>query len=937
MGEKKEKVIVPAYRIGLAELYLLLRIRMEQTDKRNINGVKKAFFEPETYQNHDKLLKSLTRKKLLEQKDGTVLWRQGLQQAVDVILNSAHCMCFQNDLLRKKDQILSFYYSEGRYAGFLQDKKESLLVCTEDREALYMAFEKILEAKEVSASFQQESWEKLYGGQTGKPVREAMILHSGNRLKRKRRTLAMVSDKDRLYLLGGEDDSSYGQLQRENQSAASWFGVVLRELNRLKQESSSADGSGPKEEAPPEEKSEYRRIVESEGFPRTGVGFWFWTLRKILTGLPGVVKNAAKKKFLSALLYLAWALILFFYNMYATCLLNDTFMLERRAVWGNLTPYLMAGTLRTPSALKGLNVNWGNIDTTFLVWPLMMLATLIGRHLILQIKTRRLAFFSDLLAVPGDVRQCRRMGFGRGRQLWIPFLAVWCAGFLIMNPVTLFLAALYCLLIFAWKDSAIVRFCMLWRCAGNRKKVEAGDRQEPRTEKYRLLFFHMGLGFLIYALISLILWYAVGYHFWIRLIVTMLMAIFALLQIFWPGMMADPGRLRRARVLLLVAAAGMAAAWFGTRYGIVLADDGGWSESGRTLGGLIQNAGFSTILGVTLMTIGLAAGGPAGVMLAVSCLAGAGVFITGCTDTKLGEFVRKSSRQYFFGAEDGEKKTGLCTAVEWGSFLAGFLNPAAGSGGLATKLFYGGKLVTDTISLSGDLAVTGTDLVNFVSGTGDVSVGDLFMDALGMSLDICGAMDDVADAKDIFRKVNQEGSAYQYAKDAGLLDQYKDIQNNRNQEVSNMQTDVNTRRQAELDLETSRHNQKRADIEDTIRRVRNGQTAPPANVDSDTYLRELDRSLGAEDTLFADTLSDIRGRFAREAQQLEKDIQKRYGQKMLAFWDEAGADLISKGYSTQDIIQKMRDYIISQFSGDAGAEIDPSDVLGTEIDPADKV
>ena len=40
--------------------------------------------------------------------------------------------------------------------------------------------------------------------------------------------------------------------------------------------------------------------------------------------------------------------------------------------------------------------------------------------------------------------------------------------------------------------------------------------------------------------------------------------------------------------------------------GIVLADDGGWSESGRTLGGFLQNAGFSTIFGLSILTIGLA-------------------------------------------------------------------------------------------------------------------------------------------------------------------------------------------------------------------------------------------------------------------------------------------------------------------------------------------
>ena len=92
----------------------------------------------------------------------------------------------------------------------------------------------------------------------------------------------------------------------------------------------------------------------------------------------------------------------------------------------------------------------------------------------------------------------------------------------------------------------------------------------------------MGCGFLIYGLVSLALWHVVGYHFWIRLIVTMLMAIFALLQIFWPGMLSDPEKAHRARIILLIIVGGMAACWFSSRYGIVLADDVGWSEWAKT-------------------------------------------------------------------------------------------------------------------------------------------------------------------------------------------------------------------------------------------------------------------------------------------------------------------------------------------------------------------
>lgn len=917
MREQKEKIKVPAYKMGLAELYLLLRIRMEQTGRKNINGVKKEFLEPETYQNHNKLIKSLARRKFLEEQDGAVLMGEGLRKALEVVLNSAHCMSFRNEALRKKDQLLTFYYAEGKFAGLLQDKKNSLLVCTEDREALYMAFESILEAKGMSASFQPEKWEKLYGEKIENPVREAAVIHSGNRIRRHRLTLAMVSDKRRLYLLGGEDSEKYDELERDTQSAASWFGVILREFNRLKNEGDAADGAAPKKEEAPGHKSEYRRIVESEGFPRTGPGFWFWCLHKIVSGFPGMIKGAAKKKFLSAFLWLAWGAVLFFYNMYASCYLNDTFMLDRRAVWGNLTPYLMAGTMRTPSPLKGLNADWGSIDTAFLVWPLLMLITLIGRHLVGQIKSRKIGFLMDLLGIPGDADECRSMGYGSGRQRWIVYAAVWAAGFFLMNPVTLFLASLYCLLIFAQKENGLVRFCMLWRCAGNRKQVEAGTRQEPRIEKYRIIFHNMGLGFLIYALVSLTLWYAAGYHFWIRLIVTMLMVIFALLQIFWPRIMSDPEKMKKARTLFLLAAAGMAVAWFSSRYGIVLADDGGWSESGRNLGGFLQNAGFSTILGLTLMTIGLALGGPVGWVLAGSCLAGAGVFAIGCTDTKAGDYVRKTSRQYFFGPEEGESKTFLCTATELANFVAGFLNPAAGSSGTAVKLFYGGNLVSDVVSTLGDSAATGKDLADYLAGTGDVSAGDLFMDALGLGLDFYGFYGDLKEADEIFGDVNLKGDSYRFEmEDEGsFFDKHDEIQDKRDREVADMQADIGSQKQAELDLETSRHNQKVEDIQDSIRKTQNGELTPPMNVDNDTYLRELSRSLGCEENIFADTMSEIRTRYGQEARKLEDEILKKFSREEMKLFIEETVDLVGEGYDYQDIYNKMKESLESWLGG----------------------
>lgn len=909
---QREKMLVPTYRMSQSELYLLLRIRMEKTGRKNINGVKKEFFEPETYKAGDKFIKSLAKKKLLEQQGENIWIGEGIERALDTALKSAHCMCFQNDMLQRKGKILSFYYAEGYYAAMLQDKKESMLVCTQDREAVYMAFEGILEAKGISGAFQAEKWEKLHGEPLGKPVREALIMHSRNRVGRNRLTLAMLADKRRLYLMMGEDGQRQEELPRDTQALNCWFGVVMRELGRLKDEGDRLEGIEPEAKKEPAPKSEYQRVVETEGFPRTGIGFWFWCLKKAVMGIPQALKAAAKKKFLSFILYLVWAAALFLYNMYAACYINDTFMFDRRARWGNLTPYLIAGTLSTPSSLKGLGENWGQIDTVFLVWPMMMLLTLIGRHLILQVKSRKFAFLGDVACIPRAVGECRQHGYGRGRQLWIPLLVTWILGFAVMNPVTIFFAAAYCLLVFAQKDNALVRFIMLWRCAADRKGVEAGRRQEPRAEKYRLLFFHMGCGFLIYGLISLALWHVVAYHFWIRLIVTMLMAIFALLQSFWPGGLANPQARRAAGTFLIALIGGMAAAYFSSRYGIVLADDGGWTESGD-LAGLLQNAGFSTILGITGTTIALALGAPAVLTGLVAALAALGVFGIGCMDNKAGDYIRKTSRQYFFGPDPGEKKTLLCTWTEIASFIAGFLNPSARVGEEAirtAKLFQRGKLIGDAVSTLGDIAATGKDIENYAAGEG--GIGDLFGDVLGLSLDICGSWDDIVDTREILKDIKIQGKDFKLDPPSSWIKRHEQLCADQEKKINEIRADAVDRQKAATDPITEEFSKKEAEIKETMQKIKNGEATPPSALDRETYMKALDDTLNGELRWSRDEIEKIKDAIREESKKLEdaatKDFRKEKHELLMELFGNLN-DTIGFGEKMDDSLGNPLDIL----------------------------
>lgn len=929
MEKTKDKVFNPAYQMERSGFYLLLRVQMEKRGSKNINGVGKEFFSPETYQNGRRILAGLTKRNLVTEREGNVLIGEGLEKALDRIIDSPHCMNFQNTSLRKKEQILTFYYADDAYVGVLLDEKNTLVVVTAEEDALYKAFEKQLEDKTVSCDFKPEHWNVLWRGEDTseenrgilQPLREARITHCGNRVQRERFNTAIVADNRQIQVIRGVDSLSWKMLNRETALIQDWYGVICQEFERLKTENQNKSGKGrssTEKEDIPKEKSEYQRITAAPDFPKSRLGFIFWSLKRIIIGFPKMILGMVRRKSLALLLYPLWGVLLFYYNMYMTCYYNDTFMLDRRAQLGNLSPYLMAATLQTPSSLKGLQMKWGLIDTSFLVWPLMMVLTLLFRHLILQLRQRKIGFFGDLLKIPGAVRDCMAHGYGKGKSMWLVLAVVWILGFCIMNPITIFLAAVLLLLMFAQgTGNSLVQLAFLWACAGGRKKIDAGQKPEPDSRKYRVLLFHGSVGLAVYGLVSVLLWFVVDYNWWIRLVVTVLMVLFALLQVFMPGVISERLRSRMTIIFLLCMIAVCAAVIFGSSVGVVLADDGGWSESGGTLAGLMQNAGFSIILGVSLLTIGLALGFPLVGVAIASLIAGAGTFAVGLTDTKAGNYVKKSARQYFFGPEEGENKTIFCTATELLNFAASFANPTAEMAGTALKVFQGGKLVGDVVSTIGDVASTADDFNSYVNGSGDVGVGDLLWDTLGLGLDFYGLKGDYGDFKNALDTPGIKGSDFHQP----FQEQYQEIQDSRQNALTDMENGLNSRRQAELDAENLRHQNKMEDIQDTIKRLENGEITPPAGLDPDTYMRELNRSLGTETAMNADNLYNIRDAYRTELQNGINQIQDVYSRKEREFLQDTVKNFIKDhGYDVKSEVDNLQDFLSTNGFYRAGGE-----------------
>ena len=878
MAANKNKIFIPTYTMERNEFYLLLRVRMQLRGINSINGIGKEFFEPETYQNGKKILSSLLKKDLVEEQEGNILIREGLEKALDRILDSPQCMNFQNALLHEKGQILSFYYADGAYVGVLLDKKETVIVSSPEEEVVYCAFQKQLEHKSVSEDFRPENWDGIWKGLNTseedqgiqKPDREVRITHSSNKNLRENFNCILVADNKKIQIIRGADSLPWKSLNRTIVSVQDWFGVICQELERLKTECQKKSGessatSGKKDKVI--KKSEYQQVTSIPGFPSSRIGFFFWSLLRIIKGFPQMIISMVKKKSLALLLYPLWGIILFFYNLFMTCYYNDTFMLNRKARLGNLSPYIMAGTLNTPSSLKGLNMNWGHINTSFLVWPLMMLITLLGRQLILQFKKKKWSFFKDFIKIPENIRDCLDNGYGKGKSMWIVLAVAWVIGFLIMNPITIFLSALLLLLVFVQgTENGAVQFAFLWECAGNRKKIDAGLKTEPDSRKYRIMLLHGSIGMAIYGLVSLLLWFIVDYNWWIRLVVTILMVLFALIQVFMPGAMSGRLRSRVTILFLLFLVVFCAASIFGGNAGVVFADDGGWTESGRTLAGLLQNAGFSTILGISILTIGLALGGPLSVIAAISLVAGGGTFLVGLTNTKAGDYVRKSARQYFFGPEAGENKTIFCTATELLNFAAGFANPAELTG-TALKVFQGGRLAGDIVSTIGDIAGTGVDLDALINGSGDVGWGTLLWDSFALALDFYGLKGDYDGFKGVL-----DSSVSGDDLGESLKKQFQEATQTKDDALTNLQNDISTRRQAELDAENLRYQNKLNDIKNDIQRLDSGQLTPPAGMDPDAFRQVLNDSLTMEANLNHDNVRGIMDRFTNELQEGSKQI-----------------------------------------------------------------
>ncbi|MBR4760433.1 MAG: hypothetical protein IK078_09855, partial [Lachnospiraceae bacterium] len=179
-------------------------------------------------------------------------------------------------------------------------------------------------------------------------------------------------------------------------------------------------------------------------------------------------------------------------------------------------------------------------------------------------------------------------------------------GFLIRNPFAVPVFAI--LLYFSFGQggqSDIGQLFFRTRSADGR--LHNGKKQEvPRYSEGMLIMYYMSIGLFVYTAVNIVLWFLFNYNFYIRFVVSAALV----------GAIVVMGRGGKKQVAGLTSTI-LLAIGGSLLFSCItaLADDNGWTESGGTIGGLINNRGFnkslwSSVLPSFLWDLGILFGWP---------------------------------------------------------------------------------------------------------------------------------------------------------------------------------------------------------------------------------------------------------------------------------------------------------------------------------------
>lgn len=285
--------------------------------------------------------------------------------------------------------------------------------------------------------------------------------------------------------------------------------------------------------------------------------------------------------------------VMFLFNVYFWSILNDTMWIGRGTVGASdLAPYLVGGGVYEGTPFKGVSPfdKAGDFMTGTLVAPLTFALGLLIPRLIYRILQRGpfapvKDFFSVLPLRKHYMKEREAQDTAKKNTLFLRtgILCASVAGFLIRNPFAVFVFMLLFFFSFGQGAESQIGQGIFFIKASNKKLHDGRRKDHPFYSDGMLWLYYLAVGFAIYTAVNVVLWVLFDYNFYARLAVTVVLAVVSLA-------FAGTGKKQIAAT-----AAGFLAL-FGFFLWLdrltALADDDGWSESGRSAKGLMQNGGW---------------------------------------------------------------------------------------------------------------------------------------------------------------------------------------------------------------------------------------------------------------------------------------------------------------------------------------------------------
>ena len=615
---------------------------------------------------------------------------------------------------------------DGMYLAILQDavKDRAVLVADSDIGIIYDYFRGEIEKKDTNKQFKLKNANKIFSEKSRSiqlevdPVNQ-IFLQCFNNIGAKK------YEADELIHIGKKQleeiflNDNHSVIHIERCSSDELKEVIVRYIDSHcyanKEHGNEPEATDEKIEDPEYyTRLSFMKLTRNETFPKGLLGFikmMFVNFFKSFTDWKNILKRVGLCVLMSVLT-LVW-------NLYALCYLNDTFNINIRAVFGKATAYLLAGVADTSSVI-GLPTFVRTVNTvtiTALLYYLLaiVLRAIVGDIVSGKIKTNLSHIFSFgkniknyTTAVP------REMSY----YIWTGLAIASVLNMVVFNPFTVFLLSIMILFsCMKCEDGAIAPFLMIFHTSTRYKKVMSGKSRAPLFGEYQLRLFGISIGLILCSILNAILWFVLDFNFWVRLTISIVIIILAFIKL---GII-KVSKPTVAVIFLLSIISVQIVIFMTASPSIVFADDGGWTESGGTLAGLMQNYGWQTVLGFSLTLAAAVAVGCLTFGLGTAVVAGAaattfGAAALGATFTETG---RKAAYDFI-----------------WGNY-----SPYGGDSKLASVLNMGVSLVPgfgDAFSV-----VTGVRDCSYDIKEGDW--GALALDGFGLALDTHGLIGEVGD------------------------------------------------------------------------------------------------------------------------------------------------------------------------------------------------